>query len=81
MKGSKNIEAAKKFIDFLLSTEGQAIIANSLTLPIRQDVPIVKNVGLVTPEEAVRRALPIDYNWVLAEKNNIIDRFTKIMTK
>ena len=81
VKGSKNIEAAKKFIDFMLSAEGQAIIANSLTLPIREDVPIVKNVGLVTPEEAVRRAMPIDYDWVMAEKTNIIEQFTKIMTK
>lgn len=81
IKGSKNMETAKKFIDFLLSTEGQTIIANSLTLPIREDVPIVKNVGLVTPQEAVRRAMPIDYDWLQAEKTNIIDRFTKIMTK
>ncbi len=80
-KGTPNLGTAKKFVDFMLSKEGQTIIANSLTLPIRQDVPIVKNVGLVTPEEAVKRAMPIDYEQLIINKPAIIDKFTAIMTK
>jgi len=59
-KGTANLQAAKKFVDFLLSKEGQTIIAKSYTLPIRRDVPIVKDVGLVEAEDAVKRAMKID---------------------
>lgn len=80
LKGSPNLETAKKFVDFLLSKDGQSIIASSFTLPIRKDVPIPSGVGLVSPEEAVRRAMPLDYQKVLNEKEAIIERFTTIMT-
>lgn len=80
-KGTPNLSAAKKFVDFLLSKEGQTIIANSYTLPIRKDVPIVKGVGLVTPEEAVKRAFPLDYIKMIGEKESIAEKFAAIMTK
>ncbi|MEA4882716.1 MAG: ABC transporter substrate-binding protein [Clostridia bacterium] len=80
LKGSPNLETAKKFVDFLLSKEGQSIIASSFTLPIRKDVPIPSGVGLVSPEEAVRRAMPLDYQKVLSGKEAIIEKFTTIMT-
>ena len=80
-KGTPNLSAAKKFVDFLLSKEGQAIIAASYTLPIRKDVPVVQGVGLVSPEEAVKRAFPLDYLKMIGEKEKIADQFTAIMTK
>ncbi len=81
LKGTKNIEAAKLWIDFMLSVEGQTIIANSYTLPIRTDVPIVKGVGLVTPAEAEKRAMKLDYLKLMSEKEATIEKFTNIMTK
>ena len=33
IKGTKNLSAAQKFVDFVLSKEGQQIIANNYTLP------------------------------------------------
>lgn len=80
-KGTPNLNAAKKFVDFLLSKEGQTIIAASYTLPIRKDVPIVKGVGLVTPEEAVKRAFPLDYIKMIGEKESIAEKFADIMTR
>lgn len=80
-KGTPNLPAAKKFVDFLLSKEGQTIIAKSYTLPIRKDVPIVKGVGLVTPDEAVKRAFPLDYIKMIGEKEGIAEKFADIMTK
>lgn len=78
-KGTANLSAAQKFVDFLLSKEGQTIIAQNCTLPIRRDVPIVEGVGLVRPEEAVKRAMKIDYIKLMEEKQSIIDKFTTIM--
>lgn len=52
-KGTPNLAAARKFVDFLLSKEGQTIITNTGTLPIRRDVPIPQGKGLVKPAEAV----------------------------
>jgi len=80
-KGTPNLAAAQKFVDFLLSKEGQTIIANNYTLPVRKDVPIVQGVGLVAPDEAVKRAMKIDYLKLMVEKQAVIDKFTEIMQK
>ena len=79
IKGTPNLGAAKKFIDFLLSKEGQTIIAASGTLPIRSDVPVMKKYGLPTPDEAVKRAMKLDYLKTMKEKAAIIKRFDAVM--
>lgn len=79
IKGTRNLAAAKKFVDFLLSKEGQAIVADTGTLPIRQDVPLPKGTGLVAPDEAVKRAMQIDYPQMIKEKEATIKKFTEIM--
>lgn len=81
LKGTKNFEAAKLFIDFMLSVEGQKLIADTFTLPIRSDVPIVQGVGLVSPAEAEKRAMKLDYIKLMSEKEAVIEKFTNIMTK
>jgi iron(III) transport system substrate-binding protein len=80
-KVTKNMDAAKTFVDYLLSKEGQTIIAGSYTIPVRKDVPVVPGVGLVTPEEAVKRAIPMDYIKMIDEKQSMIEKFTEIMMK
>lgn len=81
IKGTKNQSAARKFIDFLLSKEGQSIIAGANTLPSRPDVAVKESAGLVPADVAVSRALKVDYERLGAEKEASIERFTKIMTK
>jgi len=78
-KGSPNVKAAQKYIDFLLSKEGQEMIASTGTLPIREDVPIVKGYGLVPAKEAEKRAMKIDYLKMLDEKEALIQKFSTIM--
>jgi iron(III) transport system substrate-binding protein len=78
-KGTPNLSAARKFVDFLLSKEGQEVIANSYTLPSRKDVHILKDIGLVEAQEAVGRAMKIDYLKLMAEKQATIEKFQKIM--
>lgn len=40
MKGSKNIESAGKFIDFVLSKEGQKLVVQQGYLPAHPDLPV-----------------------------------------
>ena len=79
MKSSPNKPAAKKFIDFLLSKEGQTIITASGTLPARADVPIDKSMGLVSPEEAIKRAIKLDYPAAIKLKEGFVKQFEKTL--
>jgi iron(III) transport system substrate-binding protein len=78
-KGTPNLKAAKTFVDFLLSKEGQSIVAKGGTLPVRADVAVDTKYGLMKADEAVSRAMKADYQKVMAEKEAIIQKFTKIM--
>ncbi len=79
MKASPNKPAARKFIDFLLSKEGQAIVAAAGTLPARADVAIDKSLGLVAPEEAIKRAIKLDYPAAIKLKEGFVKQFEKTM--
>jgi iron(III) transport system substrate-binding protein len=79
MKGTPNRKAAEKFIDFLLSKEGQTILMGSGTLSIRSDVPMPPGIGLVPADEAVERAMKIDYIKAMNEKEEIIKKFTALI--
>ena len=78
-KGTPNLKAARAFVDFLLSREGQTIVADAGTLPVRADVAVDTQHGLMKADEAVKRAMKVDYLLAMAEKETIIQKFTKIM--
>lgn len=80
MKGTKNLSAAKKFIDFLLSEAGQKIIVGEGTLPVRKGVKVPAKFNMPSAEEAMARAIPIDYDKLLPNKENTIKQFSRIMT-
>jgi iron(III) transport system substrate-binding protein len=82
MKATPNRNAAERFIDFLLSKEGQTLIAAEGTLPIRDDVPIPTEIlamGMVTTDQAVQRAMKLDYIKTMDEKEMIIKKFSSII--
>jgi iron(III) transport system substrate-binding protein len=79
LKGTSNLKAAQRFVDFLLTREGQEIIASMGTLPVREDVPLLKGYNLVSPREAEKRAMKVDYPKILKEKEEIIQKFSTIM--
>ena len=81
IKNTPNVEAAKMFVDYVLSQEGQTVIANEGTLPVRADVPVPERFKLPTVEEAMKRAMKIDYQQIMAEKEATIKKFTAIMQK
>lgn len=81
IKGGPNSEAAKRYIDFVLSREGQAIIAEEGMLPVRTDVVIPERYNLPAVADAAKRAAKIDYPQLMAERDAIIKRFSEIMQK
>lgn len=80
-KNSPNIEAAKKFVDFMLSKEGQTIVANEGTLPVRADVTVPERFKLPPVQDAIKRAMKIDYQQLMADKESNIKKFTDVMQK
>ena len=79
IKGTPNLAAAKKFVDFLLSKEAQQIIADSGTLPVRADVQLPKDTLLPNPHDAVQRAIVLDFASMSATKEETIKKFTEIL--
>ncbi|HSB71243.1 MAG TPA: extracellular solute-binding protein, partial [Candidatus Methylomirabilis sp.] len=78
-KGTPNLKAAQKFVDFLLSMDGQNLVAGEGTLPVRADVSVDTKHGLPPADEAVKRAMKVDYLKVMDEKESIIQKFQQIM--
>jgi iron(III) transport system substrate-binding protein len=81
VKGSDSIREARLFIDFMLSREGQGILAEEGKLPVRTDVVLPPNFGLPTPAEAVKRAVTLDFPHLIADREGIVKRFAEIMQK
>jgi iron(III) transport system substrate-binding protein len=81
IKGSDSIKEARLFIDFLLSHEGQTIIAENGKLPVRTDVAVPAHFNLPMPAEAMKRAIRVDYQHLIAEREATIKRFSEIMQK
>ncbi|MCL1939369.1 MAG: ABC transporter substrate-binding protein [Desulfovibrionaceae bacterium] len=79
LKKTPNMEAAKKFVDFLLSKEAQAIIASEGTLPVRTDVTVPEKFNLPSADEAMKRAIKVNYLDMIAEKEATVKKFTDIM--
>lgn len=78
IKTSKNAEAAKAFVDHLLSKEGQASLVNlGNFIPVRADVPGPAG----APELAKIKRLPTDWQTVRAKRQETKDRFEAIFTK
>lgn len=75
-KGSQNMDAAKKFVDYLLSAEAQQMIANSGTVSVRADIKSPAKFKLPDPADALKRSIKIDYIKMMASKEATIKKFT-----
>jgi iron(III) transport system substrate-binding protein len=76
LKGSSNLDAAKKFVDYLLAQEAQTLIANEGTLSVRADVKTPAKFKLPEAADALKRSIKIDYVKMMASKETTIKKFT-----
>ncbi len=81
IKGTEKADAAKKFVDYLLSKEAQTIIAESGTVSVRPDVVSPEKFGLPTPEDTLKRAIKINYLEIMASKEETVKKFDSILKK
>lgn len=78
-KGTPNLDASKKFVDYLLSKEAQTMVADQGTIPVREDVKIDPKYKLLAPKEALAKSIKIDYHEVIDSKEAIVKKFSDIM--
>ena len=79
IKGTPNMAAAKKFVDFMLSKEAQTIVASEGTLPVRADVAVPAKFNIPASADAIKRAMKVNYLDMIADKEKNVKQFTEIM--
>jgi len=79
IKGTPNLDAAKKFVDYLLGKEAQTLIAGEGTLSVRPDVKSTAKIPLPDAADALKRSIKIDYVQMMASKEATIKKFTETL--
>lgn len=74
VKGTKNPEAAKAFVDFILSKEGQELAAKQGYIPARNDVALPAGY----PDRSAIKVMPFDAAKALADEDKNRERFGEI---
>lgn len=77
-KNAEHMEAAKKFVDYVLSQEAQQKIAQAGTVPVRTDVKMPEKYNLPTPEQALQNGIKINYTEILPHKDELINKFSNL---
>lgn len=75
IKNTKNLEAAQKLYDYIISDEGQAVLVAEHTMPIN---PAMKLEGAIDVKEAGQKMLPVDPEGLLRDKLDILKKFDSI---
>ena len=65
----------------MLSKEGQQVIADEGTIPVRTDVKSPERFKLPAADEAMKRAIKIDYGNLMQTKESNVKNFIDIMQK
>jgi len=76
-KASKNKEAAKKFIDFVLSSDGQKFLITEYIVSVNPKVPSPKGAPPVL--DILSKALPVDWSYLIKNREELLTKFSKIM--
>lgn len=75
IKGTKNLDASKAFVDYVLSKEGQEFLVKQEVIPVRGDVKPPKG----QPSASQIKFQPIPYEWAAENGPAIREKFEKIM--
>lgn len=73
LKDAKNVEAAKAYVDFLLSDEGQKLVANAYLLPGNKEIPVKDRAAL---DEIPQ--LRVNWKGAEAKQIDILTKFNDI---
>ena len=79
LRDTEHFKEAALFLEFLLSKEGQTLIAQSGTYPARPDIKVPARFKLRSLEDALSRAIPIDYEDLIAERGRFIADIKRLM--
>jgi iron(III) transport system substrate-binding protein len=74
---SKNVDAAKTFVDYVLSKRGQEFMVKENLMPVRPDVAGPS--GLPNPKDL--KTVSIPYKWIADNSEKILSEFERIMLK
>ena len=77
-KNADHMEAAKKFVDYVLSQEAQQKVADAGTVPVRMDVKMPEKYNLPTPAQALQNGIKINYTEILPHKDETINKFSNL---
>jgi len=75
IRNTKNLEAAQKLYDYIISDEGQSVLLEEFTMPIN---PAMKLEGAIDVKEAEKRMLPVDPEALVRDKLEILKKFDSI---
>jgi len=77
IKGAKNIEQAKQFMDFLTGTDVQNLVQKEFNRrSVRKDIEPLKGI----PAIANIKLVDYDFDWAATHKDEIIKKFNRIVT-
>lgn len=75
---TKQAQAAEKFVDYVLSVEGQkALVEMGSFIPVRPDVASPASTPSLT--ELLKNAMPVDYKYIRRNAGFLAQKFTEIM--
>lgn len=77
-KDAEHKDAAKKFVDYLMTQEAQQKVADAGTVPVRRDVKMPERYNLPEPEDALKNGIKINYSDVLERKDDIVKKFSNL---
>lgn len=79
IKGAKNLENAKKFVDYMLAEKIQNLVGSELTVrPLRQDAKLA---DYMTPTGNIVLVKNYDEGWVSENKDAIVSKFNEHLEK
>jgi iron(III) transport system substrate-binding protein len=77
IKGTKNPDSSKAFVDYVLSKEGQEFLVKQEVIPVRGDTTPPKG----QPSASQIKFLPIPYEWAAENAADIREKFEKTMLR
>jgi iron(III) transport system substrate-binding protein len=75
IRNTRNIEASKALYDYIISEDGQRVLLEEYTMPVKPNMPLENAIDVA---EAEKRMLPVDHLTLVRDKNALLERFDKI---